>query len=101
MNLDGILNFMLNNYIYFVIVAIIFVLTLIGYFVDEFRQKSIRKQIEREKIDNENSISIANFNPNKGITEQINLSEINSKKLESDNKNSAVKLNDNTNEKSM
>ena len=27
MNLDGILNFMLNNYIYFVIVAIIFVLT--------------------------------------------------------------------------
>lgn len=57
-----IMEFLRNNYIYFVIVIVFIILALIGYMVDKAKTNKIKKQIEEDKKSAQLNIPVANAN---------------------------------------
>lgn len=75
--MDVLINFLLDNYIYFVFVAILLVLALVGYIVDTAKTEKLKKEYskkEEETID----IPIANLGSNVKIGETVNKMATNS-----------------------
>ena len=70
------INFLIDNYIYFVFVAILLVLALIGYIVDSTKTQKLKKEFakkEEEKAD----IPVANLTNGIKIGETVNKTAIN------------------------
>ncbi len=71
------IDFLIKNYIYFVFVAIILVLALIGYIVDSARTEKLKKEYSK-KEEEMADIPLATFNENVKIGETVNKTTIKS-----------------------
>lgn len=59
--MDILINFLLNNYIWFLVISLILIFALIGYLVDT---TSFKKKNNLEKKDNLNNLEKADVYPN-------------------------------------
>lgn len=64
-------NFLIDNYIYVVFVAVLLVLALIGYIVDSKRTLKMKNEVKTEEGDN-TSIPIAAINSNITLGDTVN-----------------------------
>ena len=91
--MEHIINFISNNYIWFIIITIILVLALIGYLVDIKKDKSMVIS-SGEMIDEDALKEKVNKVENVGLSEMVNKNMIHS---DNNNENKIENINENNN----
>ena len=79
--MENILNFITNNYLWFLIIAIILLLALLGYFVDVRKASDdspFKKSKDDKNIANEENLENVKIENNMSLNEMINNSAKNS-----------------------
>lgn len=66
------INFLLDNFIYVLFIAVLLVLALIGYIVDSSKTTKLRKELTKEEDTLTNEIPIANIDSNIKLGETVN-----------------------------
>lgn len=82
--MEAFTNFLANNYLWFLIIALLLLFSLIGYFVDQSEQKKGISRFDKQEkeIDLQSLASIAQ---NKTLNSALNFSTINSNGNTQDN----------------
>ena len=72
--MDSILNFITQNYLWFLVIAVILLLALIGYFVDVKKDSddSPFKKEKKPKVKNEEPMATVKVENNMSLNEMIN-----------------------------
>ena len=71
-NMQGFTDFLMNNYLWFLVASIILTFALIGYFVDQHEQKKGVSMINKPKEQEVDLQKLASLAQNKSINSAIN-----------------------------